>query len=87
VYSRQVNSKYIRAQQKNLEQMETILIYMVTGLNIGTKYNQVRQMQVPVHSPKNKKLDTLQAIWIHLLLNHKCFRITQNTFWESAGAF
>jgi hypothetical protein len=42
---------------------------------------------VPVHSPKNKKLDTLQAIWIHLLLNHKCFRITQNTFWESAGAF
>lgn len=44
-------------------------------------------MQVPVHSPKNKKLDTLQAIWIHLLLNHKCFRITQNTFWESAGAF
>lgn len=54
MYSRQVNSKYIRAQQKNLEQMETILIYMVTGLNIGTKYNQVRQMQVPVHSQKQK---------------------------------
>jgi hypothetical protein len=34
--------------------METILIYMVTGLNIGTKYNQVRQMQVPVHSQKQK---------------------------------
>lgn len=43
----QVNSKYIRAQPTDkpytcqifLEQMKTISIYMVTGLNFGAKYN------------------------------------------------
>jgi hypothetical protein len=58
---------------------------MVTGLNIGTKDNH-SDASAPTLSQK-QKVDTLQAIWLHLLLNHKCFRSMQNTLWESAEAF